>query len=89
MMALVGNQLKAAGIDAKGFMDEHLLTTELSLGNARMLVMGGGVEDDSRERMKAFCQANGIMVLEHFGGPASLPETIATALDDRDAPTRL
>lgn len=54
MMSLVGNQLKAAGIDAKGFMDETQLSAELELGHARMLVMGGGVEDEPRKRMKDF-----------------------------------
>lgn len=81
MMALVGNQLKAAGIDAKGFMDEAELKAELELGKARMLVMGGGVEDEPRKRMKDFCQARGILVLEHFAGPDSLPGSISEVLD--------
>lgn len=84
MMALVGNQLKAAGIEAKGFMDEAELTAELELGHARMLVMGGGVEDEPRERMKDFCASRGILVLEHFAGPGSLPGTISEVLDQQN-----
>ncbi len=83
MMALVGNQLKAAGIHAKGFMDEAELKAELDLGHARMLVMGGGVEDEPRQRMKVFCEARGVLVLEHFAGPDSLPGTISEVLDQQ------
>jgi len=80
MMALVGQQLKAAGIEAKGFMEETALGTELQQGHVRLLLIGGGVEDEPRARMKALCSELGILVLEHFGGPSSLPDNIASAL---------
>ncbi len=81
MMALVDGQLRVAGIEARGFMDEALLITELEKGKARLLVMGGGVEDAPRERLKDYCSQRNILVLEHFGGPASLPGNITNALD--------
>lgn len=80
MMALVGQQLKAAGIEARGFMDESALRAALEEGQVRLLVMGGGVEDAPRARMKALCAERGVLVLEHHAGPASLPDTIAQAL---------
>jgi hypothetical protein len=83
MMALVGNQLKAAGIVAKGFMDEALLMQELDKGRTQLLVLGGGVEDGPRIRLKDQCVQRGILVLEHFGGPGSLPDNISTALGGR------
>jgi|GEM_PF-877029 len=83
MMALVGNQLKAAGIVAHGFMDEALLMQELDKGHTHLLVLGGGVEDEPRSRLKEYCSARAILVLEHFGGPGSLPSNISSALGAR------
>ena len=80
MMALVGQQLTAAGMEAEGFMHEEKLTERLDAGNTKLLVIGGGVEDAPRERLKKICQANGILVLEHFAGPGKLPESISEAL---------
>jgi hypothetical protein len=80
MMALVGQQLKAAGLNAHGFMDEAQLVAELEKGEARLLVIGGGVEDAPRERMRAYCAKHNVLMLEHFGGPAALVENIGTVL---------
>ncbi|MDQ3101082.1 MAG: hypothetical protein M3R08_06825 [Bacteroidota bacterium] len=80
MMALVGQQLKAAGMEAEGFMDEEKLMSELAGANAKLLVIGGGVEDAPRERLKSFCSEHGILVLEHFAGPGSLPKNISEVL---------
>lgn len=80
MMALVGHQLSVAGLDAEGFMDENKLMEQLNLGETKLLVIGGGVEDEPRERLKSYCNDHGIMVLEHSGGPQSLPGSITQAL---------
>ena len=80
MMALVDQQLKAAGLDAQGFMDEQLLLTELAHGKARMLVLGGGVEDEPRERLRSYCTEHHILMLEHFGGPGQLIQDIGSVL---------
>lgn len=80
MMAIVDLQLKAAGIHAQGFMDEHELLAALEAGTTRMLVIGGGVEEEARQRLKAHCQLLGVLVLEHNGGPQHLPGNIAHAL---------
>ncbi len=80
MMALVDQQLKAAGLKAQGFMDEQLLMAELALGQARLLVIGGGVEEEPRARLRKFCMDNNVLMLEHFGGPAQLVENIGTVL---------
>ncbi len=80
MMALVGQQLAAAGMEAEGFMDEEKLTDRLNSGMAKLLVIGGGVEDEPRQRLKHICAGKGILVLEHFAGPHSLPGSISEAL---------
>ena len=80
MMALVENQLKAAGIAATGYLDEEALMAVLAKGEVRLLVMGGGVEDGPRWRLKAYCQEHGILVLEHYQGPGSLPDSIGQVL---------
>lgn len=80
MMRIVDLQLKAAGVEARGYLDEEELKSALDRGDARLLVIGGGVEDGPRARMKAYCEEKGILVLEHSGGPTSLPGHIAQAL---------
>ena len=80
MMTLVGQQLDAAGMQAEGFMDEDELMAKLRSPKARLLVIGGGVEEGARERLKKYCSEIGLLVLEHSAGPASLPGNIAEAL---------
>lgn len=80
MMALVDQQLKAAGITAVGHMDETALLTDLERGDARLLVIGGGVEDVAREQLRAACQRLNVLVLEHFGGPGQLVKNIGGVL---------
>jgi TPP-dependent trihydroxycyclohexane-1,2-dione (THcHDO) dehydratase len=80
MMALVGQQLSAAGMDAEGYMDEEQLSERLKQGGAGLLVIGGGVEDAARQRLKDLCAAHGVMVLEHHAGPGTLPESITGIL---------
>ena len=80
MMTIVDQQLKSAGINAQGYMNEGELEKALESGEARMLVIGGGVEDGPRERVKALCKKHGILVLEHSGGPQILPTNISEAL---------
>jgi ribosomal protein L30E len=80
MMTLVERQLAAEGMNAVGFMDEEELIAELNQGNAHLLVIGGGVEDEPRARVKEYCHQKGIMVFEHSGGPQNLPGNIASVL---------
>ncbi|MCB0790275.1 MAG: hypothetical protein H6595_03985 [Flavobacteriales bacterium] len=79
MMAIVDLQLKEAGITATGYMDEAELKQAIENGEATMLVIGGGVEKEPRERMKALCAEKNVLVLEHWGGPQNLPENINEA----------
>jgi len=80
MMALVDQQLKAAGITAVGHMDEAALLADLATGDAKLLVIGGGVEDEARTRLRAACERYNVLVLEHFGGPAQLVANIGGVL---------
>ncbi len=80
MMALVGQQLTAAGMEAEGHMDEEIVMQRLQEGHAKLLVIGGGVEDETRQRLKEFCSEHGVLVLEHFAGPGSLPDSISQAI---------
>ena len=80
LMTIVDQQLKASGINARGFMEEGELTKALESGEAGMLVIGGGVEPDPRQRVKELCGRLGVLVLEHWGGPQMLPDDIEDAL---------
>lgn len=80
MMALVGQQLKASGLDAVGFRDEKLLEAQLAKGEARLLVIGAGVEEAPRIRLKAVCAQHGIAVHENSGGPGALMEHVSRLL---------
>lgn len=80
MMALVDQQLKATGIHAIGYMDEAALLTDLARGEGRLLVIGGGVEEEARVRLRAACRELNVLVLEHNGGPGQLAENIGQAL---------
>ena len=80
MMALVGQQLKAADIHAQGFMDEEQLITEQEKGEGGLLIIGGGVENEARTRLRARCGTLNVLVLEHHGGPGPLVESISGLL---------
>lgn len=80
MMALVGQQLRAAGIRSTGYMDEAVLLADLAKGDAKLLVIGGGVEDEARTRLRVACARHNVLVLEHFGGPGQLVENIGDVL---------
>jgi hypothetical protein len=80
MMTLVDLELSAAELNAKGFQDEKALMLELDKGDIRLLVIGGGVEEAPRDRLKAYCKDRNIQLFEHFGGPNSLVENITAAL---------
>ncbi len=80
MMALVGNELKAAGIAAEGFLDDAALMAAMQDRPVRLLVIGAGVEDGPRARLKEHCTARGVKVLEHFEGPGLLPAAIRRVL---------
>ena len=80
LMTIVDQQLRSAGIRAQGFMQEEQVMDAIERGEARMIVLGGGVEDGPRERIKGHCSKHGILVLEHSGGPQHLPQDIERAL---------
>ncbi len=80
MMALVDQQLKATGIQAVGYMDERNLLKDLATGACRLLVIGGGVEEEARVRLRAACRDRNVLVLEHHGGPGQLADNIGQAL---------
>lgn len=80
MMTLVDLELSAAGLNAKGFEDEKALLAEIDKGEIRLLVIGGGVEEGPRGRLKAYCADRKVQVLEHFGGASSLVDNITKAL---------
>jgi len=80
MMALVGHQLMAAGLDAQGFLDEVPLAAELMQGGVRLLIIGAGIEDEPRARLRALCAAQRILVHEHFEGLTTLEEHVTRLL---------
>ncbi|MBL7950826.1 MAG: hypothetical protein JNM62_03840 [Flavobacteriales bacterium] len=80
MMALVDQQLKAAGIHATGHMDEQALLGDLAKGDAKLVVIGGGVEEEARTRLREACGRYNVLVLEHFGGPGQLVQNISGVL---------
>lgn len=80
MMALVGHQLTAAGMDAQGFQEEAPLASELVKGGVRLLILGAGVEDEPRERLRAICVGQGILFHEHFEGPTALLDHVTRLL---------
>lgn len=81
MMTLIERELSAAGIEATGFMDEALLASELQNNGTRLLIIGGGVEDAPRLRLRELCAAHGVKVHEHYGGPTALVDSIESALN--------
>lgn len=80
MMTLVDQQLKAAGINAVDHMDEEALLADLAQGDAKLLVIGGGVEEEARLRLRDASRRLGLLVLEHHGGPAQLVDQIGGVL---------
>ena len=68
MMALVGQQLAAAGMEAEGFMDEEKLTDRLNSGMAKLLVIGGGVEDEGGGGVDEASLGDGDASLEEGSG---------------------
>lgn len=80
MLALVDQHLKAAGIVGIGHLEETTLLSDLETGATRLLVIGGGVEEELRERLRTECAKRNIAVVEHFGGPSGLVDQIRRAL---------
>jgi len=80
MMALIDKELSAAGFEATGFLEEELLLAELRKGEVKLLIIGGGVEDEPRERLRKICAGSGIKVHEHFAGPTALVDSVKNAL---------
>ncbi len=80
IMALVRNQLVAAGFGAEGYLDDGALLSRLEHGDVALLVVGGGIEDGPRAHLRQLCAAKGIRILEHFGGADQLVENVRNAL---------
>lgn len=80
IMALVRNQLHAAGYGSEGFLDDGALLSRLEHGDVALLVVGGGIEDGPREHLRTLCAARGIRLLEHYGGADQLVENVRNAL---------
>jgi len=80
MMALIDKELSAAGLEATGFLEEELLVAELQKGEVKLLIIGGGVEDEPRARLLKICADAGIQVHEHFAGPTALVDSVTNAL---------
>ena len=80
IMALVKQQLTSVGYAAEGYMRDDELLARMERGAIALLVLGGGVEDNSREVFRKICMEKNIPLLEHFGGPDQLLENVRTAL---------
>lgn len=80
IMALVKYQLARAGMQAEGFLDDDALVARLDKGGVSLLVLGGGVEEEARADLRNRCKAQGIKLLEHFGGPDQLLAKVRAAL---------
>ena len=80
IMALVRNQLAGAGYASEGFMDDGALLSRLEHPDVTLLVLGGGIEDGPRLKLRDICQRRGIRLLEHYGGPDQLVENVRRAL---------
>ena len=80
IMALVDLQMRSAGYKTEGFLEEMDLMQRLEGAPAALLVLGAGVEDAPRARLREYCEAKRIKLLEHFGGPDRLLENVRAAL---------
>jgi hypothetical protein len=81
IMALVRNQLTGFGYPAEGILEDDALMARLAQGKVALLVIGGGIEDGPRLKLRDHCAAHGIRVLEHFGGPDQLVDNVRRALE--------
>ena len=75
--------LTGAGYEPIGHLEDAGALA--ALGDADVLVIGGGVEEPSRSRLRtAFRAARpGLPVIEHVGGPQGLLAHLAAALEGR------
>ncbi len=82
IMALVHHQLRSAGLHAEGFTDDDRLFSRLQASPPALVIVGAGIEDAPRERVRALCAARGIRLLEHYGGADQLVESIRRSLSE-------
>ena len=80
IMALVKNQLAGAGYNAEGILEDDQLMARLTQGNIALLILGGGVEDGIRLHIRERCTELGLQLLEFYGGPDQLLESVQNAL---------
>ena len=80
IMDLVKNQLMSAGYAAEGYLEDAPLLERLARGSVDLLVLGGGIEDGTRLRMRERCTELGLRLLEHYGGPDQLLANVSRAL---------
>lgn len=69
------NVVSREGFEVKGCMEDQDVMRLASKGKFDLLLISGGVEPNSRIMLKTFLSKTypDIKVLEHFGGPATLP----------------
>lgn len=74
--------VKSEGFEVKGCMEDQEVMRMVSKGKVDLLLISGGVEPNSRIMLKTFLGKTypDIKVLEHFGGPATLPADLRQTL---------
>lgn len=84
-MALAKHWILALGHPVEGFLEETELNQRLRSGPVALLVLGPGVEQEPRINCRALCEALGIRLIEHAGGPDNLMRDVEAALAQRQA----
>jgi hypothetical protein len=80
IMALVKNQLTGGGFVAEGFLEDAPLLERLAQGNVSLLILGAGIEDGPRLRLRERCTELDLRLLEFYGGPDQLMQSVQNAL---------
>ena len=83
IMALVKHQITSLGHTVEGYLDESGLDMRLRSGPVSLLVLGAGVELESRMKCRALCKELGIRLYEHEGGQDNLSRNVEAALAER------
>ena len=83
MMQNVLSFLQTHGFtDLKGVLTNDEVRTELFSNNYNLLIIGGGVDTETRKMISAFINQHTLAVktIEHFGNPATLIDEINKAM---------
>mgnify|MGYP003382063841 CR=1 FL=1 len=81
ILALAEYHISRAGYQAEGFLEEDAVIQRLNAGGVMLLILGPGVEDGARVHMRTYCHEHAIKLLEHYGGPGALLESVETVLN--------